>query len=118
MKKVVTIFFLLFSFAMVYAAEPDSTIVDQNNSGPIDRENCTCKDIPLYGRVQVVTSFADFDVRVVTSFPDLDVEVVTSFPDRCGKWEFVNSFPDFTIRFVESFPDFTIQFVNSFPGVH
>ena len=41
---------------------------------------------------------------------------VKSFPDACGKWEFVNSFPDFTIEYVDGFPDFTIEFVESFPG--
>jgi hypothetical protein len=80
-------------------------------------EDCTWNGIPLYGKVQVVESFADIDVEVVTSFPDLNVKVVESFADDCGEWEFVDSFPDFTIRFVDSFPDIRIKFVESFPGV-
>lgn len=77
---------------------------------------CTLNGKPLYGKVQVVKSFADFKVQIVTSFPDLQVMAVRSFPDACGKWQWVNEFPDFTIEYVEAFPDFTIQFVESFPG--
>ena len=72
----------------------------------------------LCGRVKIVDSFADFDVRVVTSFADLDVKKVTSFADDPGEWIFVESFPDFTIRIVDHFPDFTIRYVKSFPGVN
>ena len=46
----------------------------------------------------IVNSFGDFKVQVVSSFPDLKVQKVNSFPDACGKWEFVKSFPDFTIE--------------------
>lgn len=73
--------------------------------------------IKLCGKVQVVKSFADIKVQVVNSFPDLRVKRVSSFPDEIGEWQFVDSFPDFTIQFVDSFPDITIQYVNSFPGV-
>ncbi|MCR5696426.1 MAG: hypothetical protein K6G73_05545 [Marinilabiliaceae bacterium] len=58
----------------------------------------------LCGRVKIVDSFADFDVRVVTSLADLDVKKVTSFADDPGEWIFVDHFPDFTIRYVKSFP--------------
>lgn len=88
-----------------------ATDKDSTNEG-----DCTCKGIPLYGKVKVVEDFADFKVEIVSSFPDLKVKKVSSFPDDCGEWEFVDSFPDFTIQYVESFPDFTIQFVESFPG--
>ena len=70
----------------------------------------------LNGKVRVVNSFPDYKVRIVKSFPDLKVQVVTSFPDKPGKWQFVDSFEDFSIQFVDSFEDFTIQFVESFPG--
>ncbi len=79
--------------------------------------DCSRKGIPLYGKVKVVDAFADFKVKVVSSFADLDVQVVSSFPDRCGEWQFVESFPDFTIQYVESFPDLKIRFVESFPGI-
>jgi hypothetical protein len=80
-------------------------------------EDCTLDGIPLHGEVEVVEHFADFRVQVVTSFPDLKVKTVSSFPDDCGEWEFVDSFPDFTIEFVDSFPDLKIEFVDSFPGL-
>lgn len=118
MKKLLSFLFVLFVLGSVYAAEPDSLLFAGNSaSEPIDKENCTCKGKKLYGKVQVVESFADFDVRVVESFADLDVTAVSSFADECGEWEFVDSSPDFTVRFVDSFSDFDIRFVNSFPGV-
>ena len=79
-------------------------------------EDCTWNGIPLHGEVEVVESFADIQVQVVSSFPNLRVKTVSSFADSCGEWEFVESFPDFTIEFVESFPDIRIEFVESFPG--
>ena len=79
-------------------------------------KGCTLNGKALFGKVQVVKSFPDFRVQVVKSFPNLKVQRVTSFPDACGKWQWVNSFPDFTVEYVESFPDFTIEFVESFPG--
>jgi hypothetical protein len=80
-------------------------------------KDCTFHGRRLYGRVQIVDSFADFKVRVVSSFPDLRVEKVSSFPNSCGKWQFVTSFPDFRIQPVDHFPDFSIQYVPHFPGV-
>ena len=71
--------------------------------------------IKLCGKVKVVTHNAD--IKVVDSFPDLKVKKVNSFPDHNGEWQFVESFPDFTIQYVESFPDIKIKFVNAFPGV-
>lgn len=84
---------------------------------PIDKERCSCKNIPLYGNVKVVDSFEDFSVKVVTSFEDLSVEMVTSAPKRCGEWRFVNDHEDFSVKFVDSHEDFSIKYVNSFPGV-
>jgi hypothetical protein len=79
--------------------------------------DCTCNSIPLYGRVQVVESHADFRVQIVTSFEHIRVDTVGSFPDECGKWQMVTSFPDFTVEFVNSHADFKIRYVNSFPGI-
>ena len=67
--------------------------------------NCTLEGKALYGRVQVVNAF-----------PDLKVQKVTACPDRCGRWQFVDSFPDFRIQFVNAFPDLRIQSVDAFPG--
>jgi len=85
-------------------------------------ENCTFitqdgKKFPLYGKIQVVTSYPDIKVQVVTSYPDIKVQVVTSYPDACGKWQYVEHFPDVKIQFVEHFPDIKVQFVEYFPGI-
>ena len=75
-------------------------------------------DLPkIYGKIQVVNSFPDFEVQIVDAFADLHVEKVNAFPDAPGKWQFVESFPDFKIQIVNSFPDFKIKYVESFPGV-
>lgn len=87
-------------------------------TSPIEPESCTYKGQPLYGKVKIVNHFPDIKVQSVSSFPDLKVQVVTSFPDKCGRWQFVESFPDLKVEFVESFPDLKIKFVESFPGVH
>ena len=79
--------------------------------------NCMFNGKRLFGRVQLVNSFADLTAQVVTSFSDLRVQEVSSFPNSCGQWQLVNSFPDITIQIVNSFPDITIQIVNSFPGL-
>ncbi|MBP9479456.1 MAG: hypothetical protein KBF12_12665 [Sebaldella sp.] len=92
-----------------------STILLAKN--PIDKNSCTLNGVKLYGKVKVVKSFPDFKVKRVSSFENLKVETVKSFPSNCGKWQFVDSFPDFTIEYVDSFPDFTIKDVTSFPGV-
>ena len=103
MKRLIFSFLIVLFGSFLYAAEPDSVFVN-TSSNPIDRDSCTCKGIPLYGRVKVVQSMsADFRVEVVSSFADLLVTKCTS-PFRCGEWEFVSSFPDFTISFVSSFP--------------
>jgi hypothetical protein len=83
----------------------------------LDSASCSVNGIALYGKVQVVDSFPDLKVKTVTSFPDLKVQWVDSFADRCGEWQEVSSFPDFTIQYVDSFPDLEIENVTSFPGV-
>jgi len=72
-------------------------------------DGCALSGHALQGKVKIVESFV--------SFPDLRVQAVSSFPDKCGKWQFVESLPDFTVTFVDSFPDFTIVYVESFPGL-
>lgn len=79
--------------------------------------DCACKAIPLHGKVKVVDSHPDFRVQIVDSFEDIRIDTVSSFPDKCGQWQMVGSFPDFTVQFVSSFPDFTIRYVSSFPGI-
>jgi hypothetical protein len=103
MKKVILLLFIgvLFMSAM----GSDSRVKD-----------CKCKGKNLWGRVRVVSGFEDFAVRVVSGFPDLYVEKTRS-PRRCGEWEFVDAFEDFSIKFVDGFEDFAIEYVNGFPGM-
>ncbi len=90
---------------------------DEASEKGINKKACTCNGIPLKGKVKIVNDFADFKVKVVTSFPDIEIKTVNSFPDHCGKWQFVENSPDFTIQFVESFPDIKIKFTEAFPGM-
>ena len=83
----------------------------------ISKGDCSFGGKKMFGKVKIVESFPDFKVKTAESFADLHVKTVSSFPDSCGKWRYVDSFPNFTIKFVDSFPDFTIKFVDSFPGV-
>jgi hypothetical protein len=86
--------------------------------GSFNKSSCTFNGFKLYGKIKQVTSFPDVKVKVVTSFPDVNVKKVTSFPDSCGKWQFVDSFPDTKVQFVDSFPDVKIQYVDSLPGAN
>jgi hypothetical protein len=53
---------------------------------------------------------------MVDAFADLHVKAVEAFPDACGRWQFVDAFPDFKVQVVEAFPDFTVKMVDAFPG--
>jgi hypothetical protein len=79
--------------------------------------DCKCKGISLYGRVKVVETHADFNVRIVEQHPDLRVQKVSGFANECGRWQFVETHPDFTVRFVKTHPDFDIIYVSSHPGI-
>ena len=65
-------------------------------SGNIDRETCTLNGKRLYGRVQVVSSMADFRVEVVNHIADV--------------------LHDFTVEFAGAIFDFKTELVNMFPG--
>ena len=119
MKKLLSLLFVLFAVVSVYAAEPDSLLLaGKSASEPINKGNCTCKGIPLYGRVEVVTSGADFKVEVVTIGADLQVEPVTIGANRCGQWEFVTIGADFKVEFVTIGADFKIEYVTIGPGIN
>ena len=81
-----------------------------------DPEACTFNGIPMWGRVQVVSFFADVRIQEVDFFPDLRVQLVDLFPNSCGQWQQVDLFPDFTVEIVDFFPDLRIQYVDFFPG--
>ena len=118
MKKLFSFLLILFVGFSVYAADPDSLLLASNSSSePIDKEHCTCKGIPLYGDVMIVSSAADFEVEIVNSARDLYVLSTNSRPEKCGEWRFVTSNPDFTIKLVNSKADFCIEYVSSFPGI-
>ena len=78
---------------------------------------CRFNGVDLYGRVKIVDFLPDVTVKTASFFPDLRVQRVNMFASSCGQWQFVDSFPDFTIKFVDLFPDITIQYVSMFPGV-
>ena len=80
-------------------------------------DDCTCKEIPLFGRVRVVSSYADFKVEVVTAFEDIKIDTTKTITNKCGQWQIVNDFPDFTVQFVNAFPDFKVRFVTAFEGL-
>ena len=79
---------------------------------------CTFNGKNLYGRVKIVSYFPDVTVKMASYFADLRVQKVDMFASSCGRWQFVDNFPDFTIKFVDYFPDITIKFVDMFPGVN
>ena len=121
MKKLVSLLFVLFAVASVYAAEPDSLLLagDSFRNPTFNKDDCTCEGKKLYGKVKVVNSGADFKVQVVDTWEDLDVKIVTEWADSCGEWKFVDeksSWYDFTIEYVSSYPDFKVKFVNTWAG--
>lgn len=93
-----------------------SLLAVSGSAGKIGAD-CSYRGTRLHGRVKFVTSFAAFRVKVVAQSPDLRVQIVNQFPNRCGQWQVVSDFPDFTVQQVDAFGDFTIQYVANFPGV-
>lgn len=105
MKKMIPALVLLAALPAMALAQPK---IDQN---------CRYKGIALQGKVKKVSSGADIKIKRVSAFPDLKVQMVKSFPDKCGKWQWVDSFPDFTVQFVDAFPELSVSFVTAFPGL-
>ena len=100
----------------VYSSQGSKEACTPLGESSLARGDCSRNGKNMYGKVKVVTSFADIKVQVANSFPALKVQKVSSFPHTCGEWQFVGSFPDFTLQYVNSFPDLKVQFVDSFPG--
>ena len=90
-------------------------------AGPVSagriNSDCTYNGVPLYGKVKITDSFADFKVRKSSPFCDLAVKEVRAFADSCGEWEFTDTFEDFSVSFVDAFEDFSICMTDAFPGV-
>ena len=104
-----------------YISESQNTLQNNDTENtstlPIRISDCKFNGIPLYGRVQVVNSFATFKVRISDNFYDFRVKQVSELPYSCGEWQFVNEGAvDFTIEYVDNFQDFSIKFVDSNPG--
>jgi hypothetical protein len=59
--------------------------------------DCKCNGIPLFGKVQVVTALADFQVQKVDALADIKIKKVTTMPKNCGEWQFVDAFPGNTL---------------------
>jgi hypothetical protein len=117
---------LILLFSVLFSAEtPDvsgsnvpadnAKLLAADNS--FNKNDCTCKGIPLKGRVEVVNVGADFKVEVVNIGADLKVEVRTYGANKCGEWEFVNVGADFKVEFVNVGADFKIEYVNIAPGI-
>jgi hypothetical protein len=79
--------------------------------------SCSFNGIPLYGKVKVVNAYADIKVQVVNNYSDLDVKLVDHYADSCGKWKFVDNYPDFKVQFVDHYGDIKIRFVDHYPGL-
>lgn len=75
------------------------------------------KEIPLFGKVQLVEAFPDIKVQIVEAFADLDVKLVEAMPDDCGEVQIVEAFPDVKVQIVDAFPDIKVRIVNAFPGL-
>jgi hypothetical protein len=86
------------------------------NNLSINEYSCTFKKIKLFGKVKVVDGGGDIKIRVTDSGEDLRVKAVENFADECGEWQFVDSFPDFTVQYVSGEEDIKIRFVESWPG--
>lgn len=84
---------------------------------PIDRDSCTCKGIPLYGRVKIVTEHPNFRIQVTDDYPDIVVKIVYENSHNCCEWQIVEEYPDFTVQFVNDYPDFTVSFDDNSQGI-
>ena len=94
-------------------------IINTSPSGHIDKDKCAYvydeqhepQEIPLYGKVKVVSIGETFKIRVVSIGEDIKV-ITKEFPSSCGEWQFVDIGEDFTVRFVEIGEDFTVRFAE------
>lgn len=80
--------------------------------------SCELKGKKLFGKVQFVSSQADFKIQYVDSYADINVQMVSSGATSCGKWQEVSSGADLKIQIVNSFPDLKVKLVKSSPGMN
>jgi len=72
------------------------------------------------GKVRVVDSFPDFNVKVMDDENRAELRVRRLSADAaqvCGEWQIVDGMADFTVRIVENGEDFRIVYVKTDPGI-
>jgi hypothetical protein len=118
---------LIILFSVLFSAETpdvsDSNVPAGNAEllaahESFNKDDCTCKGIPLKGRVKVVEYGAHFEVKIVDYAPDLNVKAVSYGANNCGEWQFVDYGADFEIKFVDYGADFEIKYVDYAPGIN
>ena len=103
----------------LFLLNTNQTTINTDPSGHIDKDRCVWvydephepQEIPLYGRVKIVTYGETFKVAKVPIGEDLKVKT-SQIPQQCGEWQFVEMDEDFCVKFVEVGEDFTIRFVD------
>lgn len=105
MKTLKLCFFSLLAIALCVGAGT----VDASDSRREKAAKC-------WGRIQVVSAHADFQVRIVEHFADLNVKQ-TVHPGGIGEWHLVEAHPDWTVQFVSAHEDFSITF-SPHPGLN
>lgn len=96
-----------------------TTISKRNNSDFKKLDSCVFNGKKLYGKVQLVATpgEADVKVKIVNSFSDIKVKFVENSPNACGMWQIVENGADLKVYITENFPDLKIMPVTSFPGI-
>lgn len=89
---------------------------------PIDND-CSCKGIPLHGRVFITSDSGteDFKITIVDrGYESVKVKIVDCCASECGQWEIVSQreYADFIVRIVsQGYEDFAITFDCVVPGL-
>lgn len=85
-----------------------------------DQRPCEFRGHRLMGKVRIVDSFPDFNVKVMDEENRAELRVrrlSAGTPEVCGEWQIVDGLADFTVRFVETGEDFRIVWVKDDPGI-
>ncbi len=85
-----------------------------------DQRPCEFNGHRLMGKVRIVDSFPDFNVKVMDEENRAELRVrrlSADTPQVCGEWLIVDGLADFTVRLVDSGEDFRIVWVKEDPGI-
>jgi hypothetical protein len=85
-----------------------------------DQRPCEFNGHRLMGKVRIVDSFPDFNVKVMDEENRAELRVrrlSADTPQVCGEWLIVDGLADFTVRIVDSGEDFRIVWVKEDPGI-